>query len=53
MKTQIITLKITVSDDYEDPESWNWSGILDLGHNEQCEMIDYQPVIDLENKGEL
>ena len=44
MKTQTITLKITVSDDYDDPEYWDWSGILDLGIGETCEMVDYSPV---------
>jgi hypothetical protein len=44
MKTQIITLKITVSDDYDYPEDWNWSGILDLNPDagEDCELMDYQ-----------
>ena len=46
MKTQIITLKITVTDDYNDPENWDWQGILDLnvGAGEDCEFLDYQPV---------
>ena len=46
MKTQIITLKITVSDDYDPPEDWNWSGILDLNPaaGEECEFLDYSPV---------
>jgi hypothetical protein len=44
MKTQTITLKITVSDDYDDPEYWDWGGILDLGAGESCEMLDYSPV---------
>jgi hypothetical protein len=44
MKTQIITLKITVSDDYDYPENWNWSSILDLGDSEEVELLDYQTV---------
>jgi len=44
MKTQTITLKITVSDEYDNPENWNWSGILDLGAGESCEMLDYSNV---------
>jgi len=46
MKTQIITLKITVEDDYNDPEDWDWQGILDLNPSigEDCELLDYQPV---------
>ena len=44
MKTQIITLKISVSDDYDYPENWNWAGILDLGDGENVEMTDYQTI---------
>ena len=46
MKTQIITLKITVDDDYDYPEEWNWSGILDLDPcvGEECELLDYQTI---------
>jgi len=46
MKTQIITLKITVNDDYDYPEDWNWEGILDLDPcvGESVEMIDYETV---------
>jgi hypothetical protein len=42
MKTEIITLKITVSDDYDYPKNWDWSGILDLGHEEQVEVLAYE-----------
>ena len=30
MKTQTITLKITVEEDYSLPEDWDWQGLLDL-----------------------
>jgi len=30
MKTQTITLKIRVEDDYSLPEDWDWQGLLDL-----------------------
>ena len=48
MKTQIITLKITVLDDYDYPDNWNWSQLLDLNHSigERCEMLDYEHVLD-------
>jgi len=30
MITQIITLKITVEEDYSSPSDWDWQGLLDL-----------------------
>ena len=33
-----------LSDDYDYPEDWNWSGILDLGDGEEVELLDYQTV---------
>jgi hypothetical protein len=53
MKTQTITLKITVSDDYDDPKYWNWGGILDLGAGESCEMLDYSPVDEVKTAPDL
>lgn len=40
MKTQIITLKITVDEDnYSLPNEWNWQDLLDLTPNESVEVL--------------
>ena len=46
LKQQIITLKITVSEDYSAPEDWDWQGILDLNPSigENCEFLDYSKI---------
>lgn len=44
MKTQILTLKLTVGDDYDDPKNWSWFGILDLNDGEEVEILDYQTI---------
>jgi hypothetical protein len=42
MKTQILTLSITVDDDYKLPSEWDWQNLLDLLPNESVEIIDIQ-----------
>ena len=42
MKTQIITLKITIEDEYSLPNAWNWEDLLDLSRTESVEIINVQ-----------
>jgi hypothetical protein len=47
MKTQIITLKITVDNmncdgNYSLPSEWNWEDLLDLNPSESVEIINVQ-----------
>jgi aspartate 1-decarboxylase len=49
MKTQIITLKITVDNmdyegDYSLPNEWNWQDLLDLNPNESVEVLNSEEV---------
>lgn len=49
MKTQIITLKITVDNmdfngNYSMPNEWNWQDLLDLSPDESVELLHSEEV---------
>jgi hypothetical protein len=45
LKEQTVTLRIRFdSENYDAPENWNWSGIIDTSSPEEVELLDYSDV---------